>query len=307
MTTPVDPIVYLSYTQAQLDSMYEQRQWAPNAQDIFGSWAKKGEQARATLAHWRHFQYGASPDERLDVFPAANPGAPIHVHVHGGRWLLFGKDDVSFMADAFLDFGITLVALDFSKIGIATLSEMVDQIRRAIHWVHTNARSFGGNPDAVHVSGHSSGAHLLACALFCNQAGTVPLPGKLTKSALLVSGIYDMRPVVLSARASYVKLNRDEVQALSPILASAAPSFPVMVAWGSKDNPEFKRQSGSFVHELSRHGADVRGLELQSRNHFEAIDDLGRPGSELHRIAVALAASRVGQLTFMARATALIG
>jgi arylformamidase len=42
------------------------------------------------------------------------------------------------------------------------LMTMADQVRRAVAWVYKNAASFGGDPNRLYVSGHSSGGHLPA-------------------------------------------------------------------------------------------------------------------------------------------------
>src|SRR5262245_29963374 len=84
-----------------------------------------------------------------------------------------------------------------------TLMIMADQVRRAIAWVYKNAASFGGDANRLYVSGTSSGAHLAAVALTTDWRKDFGLPADMLKGGLCCSGMYDLHPVSLSARAGY--------------------------------------------------------------------------------------------------------
>ena len=68
---------------------------------------------------------------------------------------------------------------------------MADQVRRAIAWVYNNAKSFGGDPNRIHVSGQSSGAHLSGCVVTTDWKD-YGVPNDIVKGALLCSGMYDL-------------------------------------------------------------------------------------------------------------------
>ena len=66
-----------------------------------------------------------------------------------------------------MDAGAHFAVLDFNNV-IETngdLIPMARQVRSAVAWVYKNAASFGGDPNRVYVSGHSSGAHLAGVVL----------------------------------------------------------------------------------------------------------------------------------------------
>lgn len=46
-----------------------------------------------------------------------------------------------------------------------TVDEQVDDVRKAVLWAAGNVARFGGDPNSIHISGHSSGAHLCALLL----------------------------------------------------------------------------------------------------------------------------------------------
>ncbi len=287
--------VYLDYTQAELDAAYDQRVYAPNREEIVAWYGAEGARVRERLKMRRSVPYGNGEDETLDIFPAKSGsestfGAPVHIHIHGGRWTLFTKDEESFIAPTFVSAGAACVVPDFSNIPKVRIPEMVAQVKRAIAWTYRNAASFGGDPARIHLSSHSSGSHLAGVALLTDWEKEFGLPRDVVKSALLVSGMYDMRPVMLSARSSYVKLSDEEVLALSAILQPERAHTPLTLVYGEKETPEFRRQPKAYAEVLAAAGKPVKVVEIPGVNHFEILRQLGEPGSEVARLALGMLA-----------------
>lgn len=280
--------VWLDYTQEELDRAYDQTAWAGNRSEMVAWYGAMSEKARAALDFRAGVSYGPGEDETLDVFPAAASGAPVHIHVHGGRWSVFTKEDMSFIAPTFVAAGAACVVLDFSCIPKVRIPAMLDQVKRAIAWVHANAAQFGGDPQRIHLSGHSSGAHLAGAALLTDWRREFGLPGDVLKSGLLISGMYDLRPVMLSARSSYVQLSADEVEALSAILRPGRIGAPLTLVYGDKETPEFRRQPRAFAAALGVAGRHAAVIEVPGVNHFEILQQLGDPDSRLARTALGL-------------------
>jgi arylformamidase len=294
---PADPKVYLDYTQAGLDAAYDQKVWAPNREELVAWYGEESAKVRARLEHRRSVPYGPNDDETLDIFPAkpkvgseSTFPAPIHVHIHGGRWTLFSKDEESFIAPVFVEAGAICIVIGFSNIPKVRIPAMVEQVKRALAWIYANAASFGGDPERIHVSGHSSGSHLAGVALLTDWKSEFGLPANLVKNALLISGMFDMRPVILSARSSYVKLSGAEILELSAILQPENFGAPVTLVYGEKETPEFRRQPKAFAEALMSIGRPVRLVEIPGVNHFEVLRELGDPRSEVARLALELMA-----------------
>ena len=70
--------------------------------------------------------------------------------------------DSGYPAELFVHAGAHYVVPDFINVVEANgnLTPMAEQVRRAVAWVYRNAQSFGGDPNRIYVSGHSSGGHL---------------------------------------------------------------------------------------------------------------------------------------------------
>ncbi len=282
--------IYLDYTQAELDRAYDQRAWVSNADEILRGYSDESASIRAQTRYRQDVHYGPGDDERLDVYPgtaSAGKGAPIHVHIHGGSWRFRNKDDGALLAPVLMSAGAAVVSPDFSLIPKARLPDMLGQLRRALAWVYANAASFGGDRDNIHLSGHSSGAHL-AGVLLTTDWQAMGLPATLLKSGLLMSGMYDLRPVMLSARSDYVKLSAGEVLDLSAILHLERINAPLLLAYGTAETPEFQRQPQAFATALRAAGKRVETIVVDGANHFEMLREAGRPGSPLAIAATAL-------------------
>ncbi|TMI05401.1 MAG: alpha/beta hydrolase [Betaproteobacteria bacterium] len=260
--------VFRDYDQAALDAQYEQRAWVPHADDIIRRFGEASDEVRARLGEPGTYAYGASAAETLDVYGFSTRKALVFVH--GGAWKRQSKRENAFAAETFIHAGAAYVALDFALLPSITLPEMVGQVCRAIEWVASNLS------ENVFLCGHSSGAHLAASAL--TRVACV-------RAALVVSGIYDLLPVRLSARNVYVRLDERLEHEYSPIRHTDRIRCPVTVVWAEKESAEFARQSREFAEKLKA-PAHV-GNRM---NHFEIIETLANPRSPLAKIALEMIA-----------------
>lgn len=275
--------IYLHYSQEELDRNFDQRSWAKNALQVIARYDKRSRATRARLRHERNVAYGVGLDEVLDIFTASPNGGPIQFFVHGGAWRHFTKDDYSFVADSFVPAGINTVVVNYSKLPATRLPDVVEQIRRAIEWVYRNALRFNADPERLFVSAQSSGAHLAAVALETDWQARGS-PDEIIKRAVCVSGPYDLEPVVLSSRGSYVALGEEEIVALSANRHAPALKCPVALVYGEKDTDEFQRQTRAFAAAAEKAGRLTRLVRIPSVNHFELMESFGDPTSLLVRI-----------------------
>ena len=255
--------VFRDYDQKALDDQYEQRVWVPHAEQIIRRYAIASDQVRKRIGEPRTEAYGATPPETLDIYGS---GAKAFVFVHGGAWKRQSSREQAFPAEPIIAAGAAYVALNFALLPTVTLPEMAAQVRRGIEWVYRNL-----SQDVV-LCGHSSGAHLSACAL--TRLGFL-------KKALVISGIYDLHPVRLSSRNDYVRLDERLEDEFSPIRHAKRIQCPVTVAWSENESAEFHRQSQAFAERLGAPVVIGKGL-----NHFEILETLADPRSPLGRAAL---------------------
>jgi arylformamidase len=267
--------------QATLDNAYDQRVWAPNFEQLAARRRFLNERARGRIERPARFQYGSSPVEGLNVYKAKRENAPVHVFIHGGAWRTGAAEDYAFIAEAFTGAGADLAILDFASVEMSEgdLSLLADQVQRGISWVYQNAKAaFGGDPDAIYLSGHSSGAHLAGCVLVTDWEAR-GLPTDLVKGAVLCSGMYDLKPVRLSKRSNYVQFNDEIEDALSAARHIDRLTVPVVIVYGSLETPEFQRQSCAFADAIKAKGKSAEIVQAETYNHFDMIELFANPYS----------------------------
>lgn len=277
--------VLLGYSQDQLDSVFDQARWAPRMKEIEAQLAEQGAAVRRQTPP-RTVRYGQSSEEVLDIFaPPGARDAPVMIFIHGGAWIRSTKDDASFAAPIFNRHGAIYIAVNYASLATIHMPEIAEQCRRAIEWAVRNAAVYGGNPRQIYLSGHSAGAHLSGCLLATDWKAR-GLTENPIKAALLLSGLYELRPVVLSSRRSYIHLNDDEVKALSPMRHLDRMSTPVTIVSADQDTPEFRRQSKLFADALDAMGLLSAHHVLFNTNHFEEARQLGETDSDVARAAL---------------------
>ena len=282
------PRVWLDLDQAELDDAYDQSVYAPNQKQVTGRYVTNSDAVRTRLGAPRRFAYGPTPVEGLDVWTTKRANAPVNVFVHGGAWRVGTAAAYAFPAELFVNAGAHFVVLDFAPVTDlgGDLAAMADQVRRGIAWVHRNAKSFGGDPDRIYLSGHSSGAHLAGVALVTDWKKDFGLPADTVKGGLCCSGMFDMKPVRLSARSRYVNFTDAMEDAMSAQRHLERLNTPVVLAHGTLETPEFQRQSRDFAAAVKAAGKPAQLLVAQGYNHFEIFETLASPYGLLGRAAL---------------------
>ena len=272
------PKVFRDYDQAALDAAYDQSKYAPNLAQVVRRYTTNSELARARLGAPRRVAYGTAPIEQLDIYRTARPNAPVHVFIHGGAWRAGLAKDYAFPAEMFVQAGAHYVVPDFAWVQDtdSSLLPIAEQIRRAIAWVARNAASFGGDAGCIYVSGHSSGAHQagVLAATDWKQAG---LPADVVKGYVLISGMYDLLPVSLSSRSSYIWFDERTLEELSAMRHLDRIGAPVTLVHGTLETPEFQRQSREFAEALRKAGKNAQLIGADGYNHFEVMETLANP------------------------------
>lgn len=277
--TSDDSPVFLDYSEAALDSAYNQRYWAPNRNHVLTQINSLTELAKKDALPPQRIQYGGEEVESLDIYASDKKLSPVHFYIHGGAWRSGNGSQASiYNSRVFSQNDVIFVAPDYQLVTDTdgSLYPMVEQLRKALIWTYENAEKFGGDPDRIFISGHSAGAHL-AGVLISTDWTKYDVPADVIKGAFLTSGMYDLYPVSLSSRNEYVSFTDEMVKNLSPIHHIENINMPVILAYGSEESPEFKRQSEAFADALRKASKEVELYTLGGYNHFEIIIAYGNP------------------------------
>jgi arylformamidase len=275
------PLVWLDMDQKELDDAYDQRVYAPNMQQVLMRCERIGDLVRERIGPPRRLAYGQTTMEALDLYATKATNAPINIYVHGGAWRVGLAKGNAHHAEMLVNAGTHVAVLDFNNV-IETggsLMAMADQIRRAVAWIYKNARSFGGDPERIYISGHSSGGHWVGVLLTTDWQKDFDLPPTLIKGGVAGSGLFDLRPVRLSARSSYIKFTDTDEAALSAQQHINKLTTPIALVYGSAETPEFQRQSRDFAAALQAAGKPMTLSVMEGYNHFEVWEQLANPYS----------------------------
>jgi arylformamidase len=271
------------------DRMYNNRARVPDTAEILARWTQQSARARADLPCRLDIAYGSEAGETLDVFPGATHGAPVLVFIHGGYWRALDKRDHSFVAPAFTATGACVVVPNYALAPAVTIPQITLQMVRAVAWTYANAASFGGDPRRITVAGHSAGGQLATMMLACEwRRHDAALPADVVRSALAISALHDLDPIMKSPFLQVdLKLTREQVARASPARLPAPPHGTLYTVTGGDESEEYIRQNRLIQQAWGAARVPVCEPVL-GRNHFSVLDALVTPGERLHRLALEL-------------------
>lgn len=221
--------------------------------------------------------FGSGALQKLDLFMPDEPadGAPVHLFIHGGYWRSRTKESFSFMAKPLVERGAIVAVTSYSLCPDVKIGDIVAEMREAVRWLYANVAARDGNPNNIHVSGHSAGGHL-AAMLACTdwKALDAQLPDDIIKSSVPISGLFDLAPLVLHSINKEIFLDDAQVAELSPIHFKPTTSLPMHVYVGGDESPGFQEQSSNFAQAWQDASADVSVDVLPGHNHFTILTSL---------------------------------
>jgi arylformamidase len=277
-----------------LDLATLEREYSPssmfggNYQPYIDAYVTQSRRAFADLACRRDLRYGSSPRAWLDYFPAAQADAQLLVFIHGGYWQELSKTESAFLAPAWVNPSRAHCVLDYDLAPEVSVETIFAQCAAALKWMIDHAAELGFDPAKIVIAGSSAGAHL--AAMLCLKHPQI-------KGAILLSGIYDLEPLVPTYVNQALGLDEARARALSPLhlrdaaaASSSSASTPTteqhfpqcLIAWGEHETLEFKRQSREFAALLVARGTMCETMEVPGRNHFDIATTLGDSSSKLY-------------------------
>lgn len=256
-------MTWRSFSAAELEREYTPASCIENIQIYLDEYARAGQASRQKLSHAK-LQYGSHDDAWLWLTENTRSQKLI-VFVHGGFWRRLSADDGTFLSPGWHNLGFNVASLNYSLCPNEPLETLVCQTSQAIDFL---ADSY--STQDITLIGHSAGAQLVAMKL-CDP--DTPKFG----GAIMVSGVFDLAPIVNTSVNEAVKLTTKTAHALSPInFVANAQDTPIAVIWGENETNEFKRQSKNFAEAWSsvKNHSIAKQKEFKSRNHFDILYEL---------------------------------
>ncbi len=188
--------------------------------------------------------YGQSPGVganllSLDIYaPQGAKGLPVMVYVHGGFWMLGDKTHTAHMPAFFCGHGFVFVSVNYRLSPAVKHPVHIEDVARAVAWVHDHIAQHGGDPAQILLMGHSAGGHLVA--LLGTDARRL---GECGKPLSILRGVILLDPAPLDIRdavANERRTDRSFRAVFGEEPAAWADASPIVHAARAKDLPPFQ-------------------------------------------------------------------
>ncbi len=136
--------------------------------------------------------------QSLDVYsPKDAKNAPVLIFIHGGGWRRGDKSNPGVgeqPAAHFNKHGFVFVSINYRLTPEGQHPANIQDVAKAVAWVHDHIAEYGGDPAQINIMGHSAGAHLTA--LIATDETRLKAEGKslsiLKRAILLDTAAYDI-------------------------------------------------------------------------------------------------------------------
>ncbi|XP_012539117.1 kynurenine formamidase [Monomorium pharaonis] len=282
---------------SELERLYTPSEWGKRYKSeemierFYEFCEKVTETTRKTIKCKLNVPYGPNERTKYDIYGIDLPkDAPIFVFIHGGYWQEFSKDLTGFSVPLFVKNNIKVITVGYDLCPNVRLGDIVAEIKSAISQILKYAIDSGSKN--VCLAGHSAGAHLTACLLHDdNWINHVTQQGyfKLLKEIILISGVYNLKPVANVSHGKVLDLTEKEINTFSISTLDEAKDrrisgLKVVVTVGDDDSPAFIDESRKYTQKIISIVDNVEYLLLQDIDHFNIVEKLLDPNYYLAKL-----------------------
>lgn len=252
-------------TDEVLDDAYSPSRFARGVETTLARQAAAGRELAMRLCPLE-LADGDDPAVRLDLFVPEGAGPwPLMAFIHGGYWQELDHTATDFLAERYLARGMAFASLGYGLAPAISIEAMIEQCSRGLQMA-CDALDERGGVGPVTLGGHSAGAQL-ACRVAVAGGASID-------ELLLVSGVYDLTPLVDTYVNAPLGLDRARARALSPRLGDLSALPPARVVIAEHDPPAFRSQGRDFVAALHAAGREALLVDLPGCDHFDVLDHL---------------------------------
>jgi len=227
----------------------------------------------------------------LDIHaPKEASGAPVVMYVHGGYWKAGDKSQKGHLPEFFCRRGIVFVSLNYRLAPAVKHPVLIQDVARAVAWVHDHVAEHGGDAAQLYLTGHSAGAQLVA--LLGTDANRL---GEAGKSLSILRGVIPLDSAAMDIRSVAANDRRADSPyraAFGAEPAAWADASPLVHAQSAKSLPPFQiviaygpaianKKAGvdAFAAALRNNGTRAEVVDASSfREHQSLMTEFGAPG-----------------------------
>ncbi|MCX7012794.1 MAG: alpha/beta hydrolase [Candidatus Sumerlaeota bacterium] len=257
-------------------------------------------------SRWRSYpnlRYAETPGveakfQSLDVYSPKTEGKhPVLIFIHGGGWQGGDKSSPSVgesPARFYCGEGFVYVSINYRLTPAGKRPANIEDVAKAVAWVHDNIEGYGGDPKQMSIMGHSAGGHLTA--LVATDEKRLMAEGKslsiLKRAALLDPAAYDIpryMKVFAPAARSMRRLYESVFGTDPSTWADASPQQHI--ATGKSISPMLMFYTGAcmdadktapaFAAALTEAGAPSRAVDTVTLSHADILRTAAQKGQPL--------------------------
>uniref|UniRef100_A0A023F6Q9 Putative kynurenine formamidase n=2 Tax=Triatoma infestans TaxID=30076 RepID=A0A023F6Q9_TRIIF len=227
-------------------------------------------------------QYGKKSTNLMDLYGVdLHQEAPIFVYIHGGYWEMLSKNESNYVAKPLWKAKIKACIPDYDLAPKATLEEIVEDVRAMAK--HVLKMGVDNNVRSIWLGGHCCGAHLAASLLDESWLSELPPEYRtIFKGLVLISGIYDLQPLLKTEFNNNLKLDSSRAVTLSPLYnvkdlmqnCLLSEDFKVLAVVAQYDSPAFKEQTTVYCEKLKKVNIHVQYCQVPEVDHFDIVERL---------------------------------
>lgn len=242
----------------------------------------------------RGIVYDKENNLALDVYSPKRKSEKkeVLVFIHGGNWRNGKRSTYKFFGNGFAKKGIVTVVIDYRLSNTTTYVGMGQDVATSVKWVKENISAYGGDPEKIFLSGHSSGGHLAALVALDPsyfQASGIEKP---VKGVILIDAFgLDMLSYLTNSRNKkdsiyFPAFTKDTIswRKGSPLYYIDKDSPRFLLLTGGRTYPAIKNHNLQFWTALKIFQPDVRLVDLKGKKHMPMIAQFYNPSNKLYKM-----------------------
>ncbi len=224
--------------------------------------------------------FGPQPRQKLDIWApvtASDKPRDVVIFFYGGSWNSGDRELYGFAGRALAERGYIVVIPDYRLVPEVRYPGFVEDGAAAVTWVQREIARFGGNPNRIHLTGHSAGAHIAALltldSRWLHQSGA---PANSIRSFAGLAGPYDFLPFTSDAsKAAFGQM--PDPKPSQPITYARGDAAPMLLLTGSADTTVKPRNSKALAAAQTRARAQAQAMLYEGLGHSDIVMALARP------------------------------
>lgn len=299
--------IWRKWSKEELDYQYSPTRWSKQGtpDEVIThhmQWtAKESKRVRESIECELNISYGTADDQKLDIFGANTlpGGSPVFVFIHGGYWQVMSKEDYSYIALPLTKAGAVTIVMEYTRAPKANIGTIVSEVRQGMSYIMNFAKR--RESSGVYICGHSAGGQLAAMMLSVDWMAECMISSSLIKGALLISGVFDLRPLVPTDINEPLKMTETTALESSPMnvmenIIKQSKNRRIELVVAAEDPAEFHRQTDEAWQVLKHADIGSNSTIIPGVDHFGVVEKMIHEGFQVTQMAVEMMNLNIGNI-----------